>query len=163
MSRKKSSNDKENISNSKSSSADRIRQYTERSDGEAVGPSFQQIEVSSAAGNVVETRNIALSPFDMKKVKEALAADTPQVVFINATEVESILDQFEELLLTMEIEEELLRRDLELAKLLDVSSTAPPSPRIHNNDNDESPKDSSENNGEDLGDAKPRDQTDHKK
>ena len=131
-----------------------------------MGPSFLQIEVSSAAGNVVETRNIALSPFDMKKVKEALAADTPQVAFINATEAESILDQFEELLLTMEIEEELLRRDLELAKmqaLLDVSSTAPPSPRIHNNDNDESPKDSSENNGEDLGDAKPRDQTDHKK
>lgn len=124
--------EKENIANS-TSTGNRIRHYTERSDGDAVSH-FQQIEVSTssaaaAAGggvgrhpHLVETRSIALSPFNMAKVKAALQADsrsqrkTPHLPF-NITEVESILDTFEELIFTMEIEEELARRDLELAKL----------------------------------------------
>lgn len=121
---------KENIAKS-NSSENRIRHYTERSDGDAVAH-FQQIEVllqsSAAAAGVekrpspVETRSIALSPFDMAKVKSALEADslsqtkTPHIHF-HETEVESMLDKFEELILTMEIEEELLRRDLELTKI----------------------------------------------
>jgi hypothetical protein len=90
----------------------RIRSYTERCNGEAVG-SFQQIEVSSSIESSlknqrVETRSIALSPIVNVSNDEA---DTPKVTF-NVTEAKNILDRFEELLLTMQIEEELLRRDL---------------------------------------------------
>lgn len=119
ISRKISDDKKENVENL-SSSSNRIRHYTERSNGDAV-LQFQQIEISAYAGldgveelpSSVETRNIALSPFDMEKVKAALRAKrlsepkTPH-------EVEYLLDHFEELILTMEIEEEIVRRDLEL-------------------------------------------------
>jgi len=124
---KRGCNEKENVANS-SSSGKRIRHYTERSDGVAVAY-FQQIEVStssapaSAAADgvgkrppIVEMRSIALSPFNMAKVKAALRADSlsePKTPH----EMENIIDQFEELILTMEIEEELVRRDLELDKM----------------------------------------------
>lgn len=104
--------EKENDANSNSSS-NRIRNYTERSDGVEIST------YSGAAGRVsegpsaVETRSIALSPFNMAKVKAALRRERlsePK----SLNEVKSILDEFEELILTMEIEEELVRRDLEL-------------------------------------------------
>eukprot|EP00984_Skeletonema_dohrnii_P008569 scaffold3167_cov132-Skeletonema_dohrnii-CCMP3373.AAC.10 len=113
-------NDKENVANS-SSSGKRIRHYTERSDGVAVAY-FQHIEVSAAADGVgkrppiVETCSIAISPFNMAKVMAALRADSlsePKTPH----EMENIIDQFEDLILTMEIEEELVRRDLELDKM----------------------------------------------
>ena len=95
--------------------AGRIRSYTERCDGEAVG-SFQQIEVSSSIessleNQQVETHSVALSPIVKVSPDEA---DTPKVKLFDATEAENILDRFEELLLTMQIEEELLRRDLNI-------------------------------------------------
>jgi hypothetical protein len=91
-------------------STGRIRSYTERCNGEAVG-SFQQIEVSSSIesslkNQQVETRSIALSPI------VNASNDEPKVKLFDATEAENILNRFEELLLTMQIEEELLRRDL---------------------------------------------------
>ncbi len=118
---RKINDEKENVENLSSSSSNRIRHYTERNDGDAV-LQFQQIDISASSGvldgveefpSTVETRNIALSPFDMEKVKAALTADSlsePKTPH----EVESLLDHFEELILTMEIEEEIVRRDLEL-------------------------------------------------
>ena len=99
-------------------SAGRIRSYTERSDGEAVC-SFQQIEVSysnesSLKHQQVETRSIALSPIVKSSADEA---DTPKDKLFDATEAEKILDRFEELLITLKIEEELLRRDLDLTTI----------------------------------------------
>lgn len=96
-------------------STGRIRLYTERCDGEAVG-SFQQIEVSSSIesslkNQQVETYSVALSPIVKVPPDEA---DVPKVKYYDATEAENILDRFEELLITMQIEEELLRRDLNL-------------------------------------------------
>ena len=93
-------------------SSGRIRSYTERCNGEAVG-SFQQVEVSSSIesklkNQPVETRSIALSPIVKVSPGEA---DTPKIKF-DVTEAKNILDRFEEMLLTMQIEEELLRRDL---------------------------------------------------
>ena len=111
----------ENVANSNSSS-NRIRHYTERSDGVAVAH-FQQIEISAyseAANRVgevpsaVETRSIALSPFNMAKVKAALRDSVSKPKSLKG--VQSILDEFEELILTMEIEEEIVRRDLELQR-----------------------------------------------
>jgi len=118
-------NEKENVANS-SSSGKRIRHYTERSDGVAVAY-FQQIEVSTSSASaaadgvgkrppIVETSSIALSPFNMAKVKAALRADS-QPEPKTPHEMENIIDKFEELILTMEIEEELVRRDLELDKM----------------------------------------------
>ena len=111
--------EKENIANSNSSS-NRIRHYTERSDGVAVAH-FQQIEISTNSGaaespSVVETRSIALSPFNMAKVQATLRENRLSELK-SPQEVESILDEFEELILTMEIEEELIRRDLELQRM----------------------------------------------
>ena len=99
-------------------SAGRIRSYTERSDGEAVC-SFQQIEVSysnksGVKHQQVETRSIALSPIVKSSADEA---DTPKVKLFDATEAEKILNRFEELLITMQLEEELLRRDLNMPTL----------------------------------------------
>ena len=111
----------ENVANSNSSN-NRIRHYTERSDGVAVA-NFQQIEISAyseAANRVgevpstVETRSIALSPFNMAKVKAALRDSVSKPKSL--TEVQSIIDEFEELILTMEIEEEIVRRDMELQR-----------------------------------------------
>ncbi len=99
-------------------STGRIRSYTERCDDEAVG-SFQQIEVSSSIESSleiqqVETRRVALSPIVKVSPDEA---DTPKVKLFDATEAKNILDRFEALLLTMQIEEELLRRDLDLTTM----------------------------------------------
>ncbi len=123
ISRRKCDDEKENVENLKSCS-NRIHHYTERCDGDAVRY-FQQIEILTSSGaadgvqqrpSAVETRSIALSPFDMEKVKAALEANSstdPKTPH----EVECILDQFEELILTMEMEEEVVRRDLELEKM----------------------------------------------
>lgn len=99
-------------------SGGRIRSYTERCDGEAVN-SFQQIEVSSSIKSSlknqrVETRSVALSPIINESPDEA---GKPKVKYYDAAEAENILDRFEELILTMQIEEELLRRDLDFTTI----------------------------------------------
>lgn len=126
---RKGYDEKENIAKSTSSKS-RICHYTERSDGDAV-VHFKQIEVllpssAKATGadkrpSVVETRSIALSPFDIAKVKAALEANSQSQtkthhIQLHRSEMKSMLDKFEELILTMEIEEELLRRDLGLER-----------------------------------------------
>jgi len=60
----------------------------------------------------------------MKKVKAALDANRPKVQF-DAKEAQSILDQFEELVFTLEIEEELMRQELLAAKLQTEVITLP--------------------------------------
>lgn len=116
LSSRRGRKEKENFANS-NSEINKIRYFAERSDGDLV-VQFHKMEVSTPDGeksSVTETRNINTSPFNMVEVSAALKDTMPQ-------EMECILDQFEELILTMEIEEELMRRDLENERMK-VSST----------------------------------------
>ena len=185
--RKKQSADGEENNNigrkygAKQKSRPEIKHYTERCDGEAV-LEFTRCEISPTSPIVVKndechdligTRSVSTSPFDMDKVRAALQADAndtqnehdDELHLTNDTHnkhlhesentaslhsrnndrekrsngpltnplllppldrerFKSILDNFEDLLYTIELEEELLKRDIASRKLIAQQSNS---------------------------------------
>ena len=153
--RKWSVDGKENNAKEKSPARSRpeMKHYTERCDGVAV-LEFTRCEISPTSPIVVKndechdligTRSVSTSPFDMDKVRAALHADVIDTqnehdeelttrnndkgtrsndpltnpLFLQPLDrdrIKSILDNFEDLLYTIELEEELLKRDIATRK-----------------------------------------------